>query len=225
MNITEDQSVPSCNRVNGSFCKKSGCNSTPHTADSMAAKCVQCIIYFQFMLNEVHCKVADRADQCTDDIGRPDRNKSCSRCNSNQSDNQSGRSTDQSRLPVFDHIDQHPGYESSCGRNCTCHKCMGCKSICRQGTSCIESKPSEPEQGSSKHNKRNIMDTVRCFFVSFSSAKICCENQGADTGTDVYYISACKVNGADCCKESSLSPDHMSHRIVNKERPQCNKCK
>ena len=69
------------------------------------------------------------------------------------------------------------------------------------------------------------MDTVRCFFVSFFSAKICCENQGTDTGTDVYYISTCKVNGADCCKESALSPDHMSHRIVNKKRLQCNKCK
>ena len=62
-------------------------------------------------------------------------------------------------------------------------------------------------------------------FIASSSAKDNGENKGADTGTDMYYVTACKVHGTDGSQESAGSPYHMSHRIVNDDGPKGDKNK
>src|SRR5699024_9593252 len=41
----------------------------------------------------------------------------------------------------------------------------------------------------------------------------------------MHNISSCKINRTDGCKESSLSPYHMCHRIIYDNRPECDKRK
>src|SRR5699024_2962 len=47
--------------------------------------------------------------------------------------------------------------------------------------------------------------------------------QGTDTGTDMDYVASGKVHGTDGGQEPSRTPDHVGHRVINKNGPQKDK--
>ena len=43
------------------------------------------------------------------------------------------------------------------------------------------------------------MNTISYLLIATSSSKYDCQNQCADSGTDMYHISSCEVNRANLC--------------------------
>ena len=69
--FTEYKAVPLSNGVDRTLSEQSGCNTSPDTADAVASERVEGVVDFQFMLDDIHHKVADRAYQSTDDERKP----------------------------------------------------------------------------------------------------------------------------------------------------------
>ena len=76
---------------------------------------------------------------------------------------------------------------------------MSCKTICSEGTSCIEAEPSEPKDKCTKSNEWNVMNTISSILITFSSAKDDRKYQCTYTGADMYDISTRKINRTDLC--------------------------
>ena len=67
--LAKYKSIPPGNRINGALSEQAGCNTAPDTADAVASECVQRVIDFQFVFDEIHHKITDRTDQSTDNKG------------------------------------------------------------------------------------------------------------------------------------------------------------
>ena len=222
--LAEYKAVPARYGVDGALSEESGGNAAPYAADPVASERIQRIVDLQLMLHELHCKIADRADQRADDKRGPDRDETSSRRDGDEADDQARAGAHKRRLAVFDRVDQHPG--EKCGRcgDGGCHECVRCQAIRCESAAGVEPIPSEPQKRCAQGHEGNIVDAVGSLLVSLSPAEINGEYKCAHSGADMYHVAPCKVYRADRCEESAFAPDHVCHRVIDDDRPECDKC-
>ena len=217
MIVAKNQAVPLCNRIDGAFCKQTRRNTAPDAADAVAAERIQSIIIAKLCLDNRNGKIANRADQTADDKRRPQRYKACARRDGNQSQHTACARTDQRRLAVSNHINEHPCQHCHCRRDVCGQERMCCQTVRLQCTAGIEAKPAKPQQRCAEHNKRNIVRQE----IALLAAQTLAENQGqhqaGNTGADVHNIAARKVNRTDCRQEAALAPYHVRQRIIHNQ--------
>src|SRR5919205_735519 len=90
-----------------------------------------------------------------------------------------------------------------------CCKCARGKCAAR-----IEAKPANPKQRSTNDCKRDIVryHDIRAKILSATKNK--CSGKRAQSGTSVYYNTACKVKDSHVCEPPS-PPDPVGKRVVD----------
>ena len=225
MNVPEKQTIALPDIVDRHLAEQTGTDTAPDSADTMAAKCVQCIVIAELFLDPRDHEEADRRSGQTNNQGRPDRYKTGSRCNAYQTGNHTSAGSDKCRLFIDNDITEHPRQHCGCGRNCGGYKCMCSQTICCQCRTGIESEPAEQQDKCSQCHHRGVVNLIVCTFIVIPFSKENAECQCRDTGTDVYYVAAGKVYRTDLCQETAVAPDHMCHGIIYHETPQHQKRK
>lgn len=98
------------------------------------------------------------------------------------------------------------------------------KSICRRAvtgkcTSCIESEPSEPQQGGTCNGHRQVMRYECRASITKPFPNDQGSGKGRYAGTDVNHGSSCEIQGAHAAHPSSHAPYPMRQGVIDQRSP------
>src|SRR5438552_1962648 len=147
------------------------------------------------------------------------------RCDGDQAGDCTGDGAQRARLTVAQPLSARPPDNCGCGCEVRSHKRAGREIAGRQRTSGIEAEPSYPRKAGSDKAEHDAMRRHSLAWIAETASQINCTDQGRDSRSDVYDRAPGEIECGESpaqsgIQETTFSPNHVGHGIVDQNGPQ-----